>query len=134
MEFSSSIIKVDDEKRRVFGWAYIAQDAEGQTLIDKQGDFIDDPEVLEKAAYDFVIESRRGDTMHFKKGVGTLIESFVVTPEKLASLGVLQKSQTPQLAWWIGMQVADDETWELVKDGKLAGFSMGGGGIREKVD
>lgn len=132
MEFQSNLIKVDEEKRRVFGWAYIAQDQDGETLIDKQGDFIDDPEVLEKAAYEFVTESREGRTMHFKKGVGTLIESFVVTPEKMASLGVIQKS-APQLAWWIGMQVHDDETWEMVKNGTLKGFSMGGGGVREKV-
>jgi len=134
MDFTADIVKVDSEKRRVFGWAYVAQDSEGRIQIDKQGDFIDDPEELEKAAYEFVVESRRGDAMHFKRGVAELIESFVFTPEKMAALGVVQKSAVPQLAWWIGMQVNDDETWELVKDETFKGFSIGGGGNREKAE
>jgi len=131
MEFTADLIKLDTEKRRVFGWAYIAQDENGTTNIDKQGDFIDEPEVLEKAAYDFVINSRRGDAMHFKPDVARLIESVVFTPEKLEKLGI---ENAPKLAWWIGMEVVDDETWDLVKSGTLKAFSIGGSGRREKVD
>lgn len=131
MEFTAEVVKLDTDKRRVFGWAYIAQDENGTTNVDKQGDFIDEPEVLEKAAYDFVVNSRRGDAMHFKPEVARLIESVVFTPEKLEKLGF---EKTPKLAWWIGMEVTDDETWDLVKDGKLGAFSIGGTGKREKIN
>lgn len=131
MQFAADLLKIDEDKRRVFGWAYVAQDSDGETLIDKQGDFIDDPEELEKAAYTFTIDSRRGDAMHFKKGVAQLIESFVVTPEKIEKMGI---TGTPRLAWWIGMEVKDDETWDLIKSGQLRAFSIGGKGKREVID
>ena len=45
------LAKVDDDKRLVFGWANIIKDEEGQLLVDRQDDFIDSEDELEKAAY-----------------------------------------------------------------------------------
>lgn len=124
--------KVDDEKRNVFGWAYVAKDADGTVMEDTQGDFIDTDNELETPAYEFVKSSRRGFTMHFKKDIGTLIESIVFTREKMEKMGI-PPGVLPELAWWAGFHVIDDETWDMVKKGKLKGFSMGGSGLREKV-
>lgn len=133
MEYETTFTKVDEEKRLVFGWSYVAQDETGEVLIDKQGDFIDEPEELEKAAYGYVVDSRRGDVMHAKRDVATLVESIVFTPEKAESMGI-PEGTIPRNAWWTGYFVKDDHTWDLVKQGKLKGFSMGGKGTREKVD
>ena len=133
MEYEATFSKVDEERRLVFGWSYVAQDPDGNVLIDKQGDFIDDPEELEKAAYGFVVDSRRGDAMHAKRDVATLVESIVFTPDKIAKMGIPEGS-IPRNAWWTGFRVTDDDVWQLVKEGKLTGFSMGGSGTRQKVD
>lgn len=131
MNFTSEIIKVDEAERNVFGWAYVAIDENGRINIDKQGDFIDLPDELEKIGYGFTVDSRRGDAMHFKKNVATLIESVVFTPEKIEKMGI---SGVPQLGWWIGMHVNDEDTWNLVEKGTFAGFSIGGSGKRTEVD
>lgn len=130
MNFTSEIVKVDEAERNVFGWAYVAIDEEGKVNIDKQEDFIDDPSELENMGYGFVVDSRRGDAMHFRKGVATLIESIVFTPEKIEKMGV---SGVPALGWWIGMHVNDDATWDLVEKGTFKGFSIGGNGTRTKA-
>lgn len=123
--------KVDAEHRNVFGWAYVAVDPDGIQKYDTQGDFIDSDQELERAGYDFVITSRRGDTMHIKKDTATLIESIVFTKEKAKEMGI---TGAPQLGWWVGFHVHNDAVWELVKSGKLRGFSMGGRGRREEID
>lgn len=131
MNFTSDIVKIDTAERNVFGWAYVAVDENGRVNIDKQDDFIDIPLELEKMGYGFVVDSRRGDAMHFKKGVAHLIESIVFTPEKIEKMGI---TGTPRLAWWIGMHVNDDTTWDMIEKGEFTGFSIGGKGIRTKVD
>lgn len=126
------IAKVDEDQRLVFGWAYIAADKDGTVIIDKQGDFIDDPEELAKAAYDFVLESREGDLMHTEIPVSRLVESIVFTPEKLEKMGVPEG--TMPTGWWVGFYVDDDDVWAGVKKGTWGAFSIGGQGVREKVD
>lgn len=125
------VAKLDPEHRLVFGWAYVSKTAEGEVIIDKQGDFIDNDWELEKAAYDFVVDSRNGDVLHNQKAVATLVESVVFTPEKLAKMGLPEGSMPT--GWWIGMKVHDEETWELVKSDRLRMWSVGGRGVREEV-
>jgi Putative phage serine protease XkdF len=126
------ISEVDVEHRMVFGWFYISKNPDGSVIIDKQGDFIDDDSELEKMAYDFVVDARSGDVMHNQRKVATLIESMVFTEEKLTKMGL--SSGSMPTGWWGGFKVEDDATWELVKEGKLRAFSIGGQGVREKAD
>lgn len=65
------VMKSDDEKRLAFGWASITVDADGNQLEDYQHDIIE-PEVLEKAAYDFVLLYREGGEMHERGGCAVL--------------------------------------------------------------
>lgn len=127
------ITKLDEEKRLAFGWAYIAKDKFGNVVVDKQGDFVDDMEELEKAAYLFVNESRTGGVMHLRDGdnakrIGHLVESFVTTPEKLEKMGL---PSTTEQGWWVGFRVEDDEVWQGIKDGKYKSFSIHGQGRRQ---
>lgn len=118
-----AITKVDDDQRLVFGYASVAVRADGETVVDSQDDVIA-PDTLEKAAYDYVLRSRDGGLMHERMGVATMVESFVVTPEKLKAMG-LPENSLPQ-SWWIGFRVDDPEVWKRVKSGELSSFSIGG--------
>jgi len=131
-EVSGDIEKVDEEKRLVFGWASIGYEADGTLVGDRQGDFLDDVEEIEKSAYAFVVESRDGGEMHVRKGVSTLVESFVSTPEKWEAMGI-PEGVLP-IGWWVGFRVADDTVWKSVREGKYRMFSVHGRGTRKAMD
>jgi hypothetical protein len=123
--------KLDTDKRQVFGWASIVE-LNGEPVVDLQGDYIT-PDEIEKAAYTYVQKSRKGGDMHRREGeeafhASEMIESFMVTPEKVEKLG-LPPGSLPT-GWWVGYQVHDDETWNLVKSGQRTGFSIHGRGKR----
>ena len=134
IELECEFSKVDADKRQVFGYASVVK-INGEDVVDKQGDHIDIEE-LEKSAYDYVIKSRKGGNMHRRSGdepvhVSDMIESFVLTPEKIEKMGLPE--DTP-LAWWVGFKVNDDETWDEIKSGQKKAFSVHGRGNRvEKV-
>lgn len=130
---SQPIVKVDNEQQLVFGWAYQAVKKDGTQITDHSGDEVT-PELLgdfEEAVYDYVLESREGGEMHVVKGVSTLVESFLVTPEKLEKMGAAADSLP--LGWWVGFKVKDAEVWKRVKSGELTMFSIGGAGEREEI-
>lgn len=140
LEWTGTISKVNEDRRLVFGWCSISK-VDGQPVVDLQGDYVP-IETTEDAAYKYVVTSRKGGDMHrrvSKFGVGRdepyhtadLVESFVVTPEKLQALGLTQ-SQLP-LGWWVGFKVNDDEQWARVKRGERPGFSIHGSGRRVAV-
>jgi hypothetical protein len=131
------ISKVDTARRQVFGWLSVAE-IDGQTVTDLQEDRVKIDEV-EKAAYTYVTESRVGGDMHERvakyadapRHTMDLIESFVVTPEKLEAMG-LPPDALP-LGWWGGFQVNDEQQWQDFKSGRRTGFSVHGTGRRVPV-
>lgn len=126
----------DDEQRLVFGLASLSVTADGETYTDLQHDTIE-PVELEKAFYDMVAEGHTGgDVNHDFSDVSVLVESFVVTPEKLAALLKAVGYEGPALAFkgtaaWVGYRIKDAKTWERVKSGELTGFSIEGRADRE---
>ena len=126
------IKKVDEEQHTVFGWASVSVDKNGEIVTDLQGDQIAS-EVLEKTAYEFVIHSRRaGDAHERSRGIGTLIESAMITKEKAQAMGI--QDEKFQEGWWIGFKIDDADVWAKVKGGKYAAFSIGGRGKRSPVE
>lgn len=122
-----------DEKRQVFGWASIVT-KDGRPVVDRQGDWIE-PEEIEKAAYSYVVKSRTGGHQHRRDGempfkASDMIESIVFTPEKIEKMGL--PDDFP-VGWWVGYQITDDNTWDLVKSGRVTGFSIHGRGRRQEV-
>lgn len=117
------IMKSDDEKRLVFGWANIAVRVNGEIIQDYQDDVIDIDE-LEQAAYAFTAEFGTAGEMHRRGGVGRLVESIVFTKEKAAALGI-PPDVLPE-GWWVGFRIDDDEVWEKVKNGTYSMFSIEG--------
>jgi hypothetical protein len=126
------IAKSDDEQRLVFGWASVAERADGETVVDWQEDIVEMPE-LEQAAYKFVQLYREGSEMHERGGfdIAILVESMVFTEEKLALLNI--PAGTIPHGWWVGFLVTDDDVWAKVKDGTYRMFSIEGEAVREKV-
>lgn len=137
--WTGQISKVDEEKRQVFGWASLSS-IDGEPVVDRQLDWVPIEET-EKSAYAYMLDSRKGGDMHkrVKKDwrldeplhTADIIESFVVTPEKLVAMG-LDENALPH-GWWVGFKVHDDEQWEKVKKGERTGFSIHGAGRRKEL-
>ncbi len=126
-----TVMKSNDERRLVFGWANVAVRVDGKQIVDLQQDAID-PEELEKAAYAYVAEFGTAGEMHQRGGVGRVVESVVFTKEKANALGI-PPDILPE-GWWIGFKITDDEVWEKVKKGEYAMFSIEGKAIREPME
>lgn len=126
-----TVMKSDDERRLVFGWANVAVRVDGEQIVDWQKDIIDTEE-LEKAAYEYVAEFGTAGEMHRRGGVGRVVESIVFTKEKADALGI-PPDILPE-GWWIGFKITDDEVWEKVKSGEYPMFSIEGKAIREPVE
>lgn len=124
------VLKVDAERQYVFGWASVAITKDGQQVEDLQGDLID-VEDLENAAYEFALDYRGTGVMHQGDVVGQLIESFMVTPDKLEAMG-LAPDALPQ-GHWVGFHIPDAEVFGKIKDGSFSGFSIQGDAVREEV-
>jgi hypothetical protein len=133
--WSGQIVKADEDKHQVFGWASVVE-VDGKPIVDRQGDWIT-PEEIEKAAYRYVLENRKGGNQHQRDEsdqplhASSLIESFVITPEKIEKMGL---PKTTPVGWWVGYKVHDDDAWEKVKKGEVTGFSIHGKGKRAEVD
>jgi hypothetical protein len=129
---NGTIVKIDQEKQLVFGWASVIKDTNDKILLDRQEDFIESEDELEKAAYDYVLKSRDGGEMHIRKGVSTMVESVVLSKEKQLALGI--PAGTVPIGWWIGFKVNDDRVWNEVKKGGYSGFSVHGTGKRHSEE
>ena len=131
-ENNYTIMKTDDDKRLVFGWASVSITVDGQQLEDHQKDIID-PEDLEEAAYEYVLNFRDTGEEHIQslRKKGKLVESCVFTAEKQRAMGI-PEGIIP-VGWWIGFKIEDDDAWEKVKNGTYRMFSIEGKGTREPV-
>lgn len=125
-----TILKSDDERREVFGWASVAVRVDGGIITDYQDDVIDIYD-LEKAAYEFTAEFGTAGEMHQRGGVGRLIESVVFTKEKTTAMGITPGT-VPE-GWWVGFHIDDAEVWEKIKNGEYRMFSIEGTAVREKI-
>ena len=128
-----SIYKTDEDKRLVFGWASIALTVDGQQLEDRQKDIID-PEDLEEAAYEYVLNFRDTGEEHIPtmRKKGKLVESCVLTAEKQKAMGI-PEGILP-VGWWIGFKIEDDDAWNRVKSGHYRMFSIEGKANRLPVE
>lgn len=131
IEAHGRISKIDKEHRNVFGWAYVTHDKDGNVVVDKSGEFVDEYEEIERAAYQFVVKHRAGDMDHTNQKTSEMIESMVFTPEKIEKMG-LPKGVLPT-GWWVGFHIEDDSLWDSVKKGERLAFSIHGKGTRKQV-
>lgn len=122
-ELEFPITKLNDEKRLVGGIVY-----EPDT-VDAQGDSASEAEI-EKAAHNFLQESRTLGLMH-KEEAGPrakIVESYVAPCNMKINNQNIRKG-----TWVMVVKVHDNDLWEMVKSGKITGFSMGGRAREEKA-
>lgn len=117
------IKKVDRPSQHVFGWASVALSLDGEEVVDSHNHVID-PDDLEKAVYEFNLISRALDEKHTEAVQGHLVESLMVTPDKLAAMG-LEKDALPA-GWWVGFWVPDPDVFTKVVEGEYQMFSIQG--------
>jgi hypothetical protein len=123
------VAKADLEQRLVTGWASVIEE-DGVAVIDRQGDVIDEAELVTAAA-GFMRDHRHLGHQHQQtEGIGEVVESFVLTRAAKAALGLPPGTPT---GWLITAHVRDEMTWNRVKAGELPMFSIGGSAIREIV-
>lgn len=125
-----AVMKSNDDRRLVFGWASVAVRVTGEEIVDWQEDIVDIDE-LEKAAYEYTASFGTAGEMHQRGGVGRLIESVVFTKEKAAAMGI-PDGYMPE-GWWVGFRIDEPEVWQKVKDGTYNMFSIEGTATREPI-
>lgn len=118
------VVKLDQEQQLVYGWASVTK-VNGRDVIDLQGDVIDIYD-LQKAAHQFMAESRDGSDMHGQRGVASIVESMIIDEAIKQSLGIT----TPNEGWFICQKIHDPSVWAGWKAGRYTGFSIGGSGVR----
>lgn len=118
------IVKIDQEKRLVTGWASVTKDANGNYITDYDGDIIPTEE-LEKAAHEAFAEAggkgRAGD-MHEVTGAADIVESFVATAEKRKALGF---GEGPE-GWVVTLKINSEKLWQEIKSGEKSELSIKG--------
>lgn len=113
----------ENEQGLVSGWANVAVNANGSIPLDWQDDIIE-PEELEKAAINFMLDYRDSGVNHEGGSVGTIVESIVFTKDKQEALGI-PEGVLP-VGWFITVKVHDPEVFAKVKDGTYRMFSIQG--------
>lgn len=112
----ASIAKADDELRYVLG---VVLEPDG---VDAQGDTID-AETIRKACWVYMMEFQNRGLQH-KQLVNQavkLVECWITKREETYGSRTLKAG-----TWLAGYYIPDDDIWEAVKTGKLAGLSIGG--------
>lgn len=132
----ATVLKVDADKRLMFGWASVVE-KNGSLVVDKQDDAIP-PHELEQAVYDYVRTSGEMDDMHTAPRTGDLVESMVFTKEKQKALGIHgmlkdEHGHVLDTAWWAGWYVDDAAAWSEFRAGRRPELSIGGSAHRGEV-
>lgn len=127
---SFKIEKLNQDRQIAFGFCLFATDADGNVVVDLQGDTVT-PEELESIAYNYVKNHRDVGQLHMTSGEGCVVESFVTTPDKFKAMGLDVKAP---IAWWVGLYIEDPEVWSKVKSGEYRAFSIEGEAERVEVD
>ncbi len=105
--------KISQDEQIVYGEVF------APFMVDAHGDFFSDEEIVKmKNMYDALAKSEKIiDVMHDGKAIEAYpIESFIA------------KAGNPDYAegaWVLGVKIEDAKVWELVKSGKINGYSIG---------
>ena len=119
--------RLEPARRVALGWASVVS-VGGADIVDKQDDILD-LDSLDVAVHGYMIESRETGEMHRTFGIGKVVGSLVVTPEKLSALGMT----SDRMGWVVEVFIEDMDVWAKVVDGTYPAFSIGGVGIYDEA-
>ena len=126
-ETTVRVIKMDEERRIVWGWASVST-VDGKPYFDVYGDHIPIG-VLADASTEFMRNSRQGKQMHDGGRVSDVVHSLPLTDELKKALGIESRYE----GWIVGVYVENDETWQKIKSGEYPAFSIGGEGVSRAI-
>lgn len=109
----------------VGGWASVSIDKDGKQVVDDQEDRVSTAE-LQKAAHNFLMDSRIAKTEHQGEQTGELVESVIVDDDFAKAMGIT----SPKRGWWTKFHITDPVTKARAAAGEFKGLSMGGRGKR----
>lgn len=96
---------------------------------DLQGD-IYSPEVVEDACHSYNEICRKANLQHLvQTDLATPIESYIAKSDFKLGEGQVKEGD-----WVMTMKIKDPELWQMCKDGKFTGFSVGCMASTEKLD
>lgn len=122
----------DPDRRLVGGYAYVSK-AKGTLLHDTQGDSID-PEDLREAVHEFMKSGRTMGVMHIPGPDGKPIAGGEIVEMAVLAGDFRPPHMSADVdALWVVAKVHDQLVWDMIKDGTLAAFSIGGKGTRTPV-
>ena len=121
-----NIFKKDLESKLIFGEVLIPE------TEDAQGDIISEEEIA-KTARNFLVGYRQQVTsmgeMHKKEAHGVIVVESYLAPVDF----VIEDKDIKKGTWIVVSKINDSKIWDLVKDGKYTGYSIGGRGKRIPV-
>ena len=129
LDINYALAKSSDEKRYTLGVLYVPQ------ALDADDEYADADD-LQAGIWNYVRKGRRDirDT-HTQVQIGELVEivswPFAQEMDARTGDGEVRKFKMPPNTVYAGV-VWSPEAWELVKTGKLRGYSLGGRAIRMK--
>lgn len=97
--------------------------------VDLHGDIYSE-EVVEKACYDYLEYSRKGNLQHLvETQLAVPVESYIAKSDFELGSGQVKKGD-----WVLSMKINDEQLWEMCKNGEFTGFSVGCSGLVENID
>lgn len=122
---SIKIAKTYEPKGLVYGFANIVQNADGSPVVDLDNHIIE-PDELENAAVDFMLNHRASGEMHEGGANGVIVESLVASPAKYEAMGFpAEVAKSMPTGLWIGVKVSPS-VFAKVKNGTYRAFSIHG--------
>lgn len=121
---------LDEARRLVTAWASVVTDGEGKPVVDSQGDIIP-VEELQNAVLEMASGGMDGKVgvNHEVEGVGSILESMVITKEKREKAGL---GDGPE-GWLVTFKIHDDGVWERIRSGELLELSIAGEAERVEI-
>lgn len=125
----SKVLKVDTNRRLVFGWAQVCTKS-GKDYYDTDNQHFPE-EVTLDAWVKFMNDTRVHKAMHSGEQVGSVAFAFPAFDDIMKSLGFNEAHQTGIIA---GVYVNDDDVLQKFHSGEYTGFSIGGGALFENEE
>ena len=128
------VVKQANESRYTLGLAYPAWKADVSVAMDGHRDFVS-AEVLEKTAWEWMAKHRDIGLFHQggTEGHATVVESYIYRgPDWLIPSPVDGSQVVIKAGDWMLGTVWDEYGWDLVKSGRVQGWSPEGGARRSR--
>lgn len=123
------MIKVDEGKRLVFGWAQICL-VNGEPYFDTDNQHFPEDVTLDGWTEFMRSDLRAHKAMHYGDSVGDVVFAFPMLSDIAASLGFTDLPQTGIIA---AVYVADDDVLRKFQTGEFTSFSIGGAAEWEDI-